>query len=80
MSTSMSGGPSRSRAKNRSNSRPGPEIAVVDIWRIDDGLIAEAWEIIESVAQAAANLAWWVGTQCQQAGAQSQVTTDRPMV
>ena len=37
----------------------GPEIAVVDIWRIDDGLIAEGWEIIEPVAQVAANLAWW---------------------
>jgi predicted SnoaL-like aldol condensation-catalyzing enzyme len=37
----------------------GPEIAVVDIWRIDDGLIAEAWEIIEPVARAAANLTWW---------------------
>ena len=37
----------------------GPEIAVVDIWRVDDGLIAEAWEIIEPVAQAAANLTWW---------------------
>ncbi|MFI6603875.1 nuclear transport factor 2 family protein [Nonomuraea sp. NPDC050536] len=36
-----------------------PGIAVVDIWRLDDGLIAEAWEIIEPVAQAAANLAWW---------------------
>ncbi|HTJ38106.1 MAG TPA: nuclear transport factor 2 family protein [Dactylosporangium sp.] len=39
---------------------PGPEIAVVDIWRIDgDGLIAEGWEIIEPIAQVAANLAWW---------------------
>lgn len=37
----------------------GPEIVVVDIWRIDDGLIAEGWEIIEPVAQAAANLEWW---------------------
>ncbi|MFD6663846.1 nuclear transport factor 2 family protein [Micromonospora chalcea] len=37
----------------------GPQIAVVDIWRIDDGLIAEGWEIIEPVAQAAANLEWW---------------------
>ena len=37
----------------------GPEIAVVDIWRIDGGLIAEAWEIIEPVAQVAANLRWW---------------------
>ncbi|WP_214317852.1 nuclear transport factor 2 family protein [Nonomuraea sediminis] len=36
-----------------------PGIAVVDIWRLDDGLIAEAWEIIEPVTQAAANLAWW---------------------
>ncbi|MEU8118480.1 nuclear transport factor 2 family protein [Spirillospora sp. NPDC049024] len=37
----------------------GPEIAVVDIWRVEDGLIAEAWEIIEPVARAAANLTWW---------------------
>ncbi len=41
----------------------GPEIAVVDIWRIDDGLIAEAWEIIEPVAQVAANLTWWEPAQ-----------------
>ncbi|KAB2374178.1 nuclear transport factor 2 family protein [Actinomadura montaniterrae] len=37
----------------------GPEIAVVDIWRVEGGLISEAWEIIEPVAQAAANLTWW---------------------
>ncbi|MEU1260135.1 nuclear transport factor 2 family protein [Streptomyces chartreusis] len=37
----------------------GPEIVVVDIWRIEDGLVAECWEIIEPVAQAAANLVWW---------------------
>ncbi|WP_433142909.1 nuclear transport factor 2 family protein [Actinomadura nitritigenes] len=37
----------------------GPEIAVVDIWRVDGGLIAEAWEIIEPTAHAAANLTWW---------------------
>jgi predicted SnoaL-like aldol condensation-catalyzing enzyme len=37
----------------------GPEIAVVDIWRIADGLIAEGWEIIEPVARVAANLVWW---------------------
>jgi predicted SnoaL-like aldol condensation-catalyzing enzyme len=37
----------------------GPEIAVVDIWRVQEGLIAEGWEIIEPVAQAAANLVWW---------------------
>ncbi len=36
-----------------------PGIAVVDIWRLDDGLIVEAWEIIEPVAQVAANLVWW---------------------
>jgi predicted SnoaL-like aldol condensation-catalyzing enzyme len=37
----------------------GPEITVADVWRIEDGLIAEAWEIIEPAAQAAAHLSWW---------------------
>ena len=37
----------------------GPEITVVDIMRFEDGLIAEAWEIIEPVAQAPANFGWW---------------------
>ncbi|NUP65938.1 MAG: nuclear transport factor 2 family protein [Nonomuraea sp.] len=37
----------------------GPEIVVVDLWRLDDGLIAEAWEIIEPTSQAAANFTWW---------------------
>lgn len=37
----------------------GPEIAVVDFWRIDDGLIVEGWEIIEPVAQAPVNMVWW---------------------
>ena len=37
----------------------GPEIVVVDIWRIDDGLVTECWEIIEPTAQASANLTWW---------------------
>ncbi|MEZ7125288.1 nuclear transport factor 2 family protein [Nonomuraea sp. AD125B] len=37
----------------------GPEITVVDVWRLDDGLIAEAWEIIEPASQAEANLTWW---------------------
>ena len=37
----------------------GPGIAVVDIWRLADGLIAEAWEIIEPVAHAPGNLLWW---------------------
>jgi predicted SnoaL-like aldol condensation-catalyzing enzyme len=36
-----------------------PGIAVVDIWRFDGEVIAEAWEIIEPVAQVAANLMWW---------------------
>ncbi|RLK25914.1 putative SnoaL-like aldol condensation-catalyzing enzyme [Micromonospora sp. M71_S20] len=37
----------------------GPEIVVVDVLRIADGFIAEAWEIIEPVAHAAANGRWW---------------------
>ncbi|MEU3167280.1 nuclear transport factor 2 family protein [Streptosporangium sp. NPDC006930] len=37
----------------------GPEITVVDIWRLNDGLITEAWEIIEPTSHAAANLKWW---------------------
>ena len=37
----------------------GPEVAVVDIWRMHEGLVAECWETIEPVAQAAANLVWW---------------------
>jgi predicted SnoaL-like aldol condensation-catalyzing enzyme len=37
----------------------GPQIVVVDIWRIHAGLIAEGWEIIEPVNQAATNLVWW---------------------
>ena len=37
----------------------GPEIAVVDIMRFEDGLIAEAWETIEPTAEAAAHLTWW---------------------
>lgn len=37
----------------------GPEIVVVDIWRLDGGRIAEAWEIIEPLSQAATNLTWW---------------------
>ncbi|GAA4079942.1 nuclear transport factor 2 family protein [Nonomuraea soli] len=37
----------------------GADIVVVDVWRLDDGLIAEAWEIIEPVAEADAHLSWW---------------------
>ncbi|RAO39720.1 hypothetical protein PSN13_00745 [Micromonospora saelicesensis] len=36
-----------------------PEIVVVDVLRIADGLIAEGWEVIEPAGQAAANGAWW---------------------
>ncbi|WP_352232180.1 nuclear transport factor 2 family protein [Micromonospora sp. NBRC 107095] len=38
---------------------PDVEIVVVDVLRIADGLIAEAWEVIEPAAHAAANGAWW---------------------
>ena len=41
----------------------GPQIAVVDIWRLDDGLMAEAWEIIEPLAQVSANQSWWEAAQ-----------------
>ncbi|TDD45110.1 nuclear transport factor 2 family protein [Kribbella antibiotica] len=37
----------------------GPAIVVVDILRIADGQIAEAWELIEPVAEAEAHLSWW---------------------
>ncbi|TDD72470.1 nuclear transport factor 2 family protein [Actinomadura darangshiensis] len=37
----------------------GPEVTVVDVLRVDDGMVAEIWEIIEPAAQAAANLKWW---------------------
>jgi predicted SnoaL-like aldol condensation-catalyzing enzyme len=42
-------------------STAGPEVVVVDILRIDNGLIAEIWEVIEPAAHAAANLQWWNG-------------------
>lgn len=37
----------------------GIEITVVDIWRVENGRIAEGWELIEPTAQAAANFTWW---------------------
>ncbi|WIM92792.1 nuclear transport factor 2 family protein [Actinoplanes oblitus] len=37
----------------------GPEITVVDRWRIQDGLIAEGWELIEPTAEVTMHLAWW---------------------
>ncbi|RKS79676.1 putative SnoaL-like aldol condensation-catalyzing enzyme [Actinomadura pelletieri DSM 43383] len=40
----------------------GPQVTVVDILRLDNDLIAEAWETIEPSAQAPANLEWWEPT------------------
>jgi len=37
----------------------GPGIAVVDILRIADHQITEAWELIEPVAEAESHLTWW---------------------
>ncbi len=37
----------------------GLEITGVDIWRFDNGLIVEGWEILEQPTQATANLLWW---------------------
>ncbi|WP_238432897.1 nuclear transport factor 2 family protein [Micromonospora tarensis] len=37
----------------------GPELVVVDVVRVAEGLIAEMWEIIEPAADTAANTAWW---------------------
>lgn len=39
------------------------EVVVVDIFRIEDDRIAEAWEIIEPVVEAAAHLRWWERAQ-----------------
>ncbi|NUP05565.1 MAG: SnoaL-like domain-containing protein [Polyangiaceae bacterium] len=37
----------------------GPEIVVVDIFRLEAGRIAEAWEVIEPAVDATANFKWW---------------------
>ncbi|WBB59592.1 nuclear transport factor 2 family protein [Streptomyces sp. WMMC500] len=37
----------------------GLEIACVEIFRFENGLLTEAWEILETEAQAATNLLWW---------------------
>ncbi|WP_185442131.1 nuclear transport factor 2 family protein [Kribbella qitaiheensis] len=37
----------------------GPEIVVVDILRFAAGLVVEAWETIEPMAEAASHLTWW---------------------
>lgn len=43
----------------RSLADGGPEIAGVDIWRVENGLIAEGWEILEPVHEAATHFLWW---------------------
>lgn len=40
----------------------GPTIAVVDIWRLDQGLVTEGWEIIEPTHEAANHQLWWEPT------------------
>ena len=42
----------------------GAEVSVVDIIRLDDGVVAEAWEIIEPVSRVVADAAWWNGEGC----------------
>jgi predicted SnoaL-like aldol condensation-catalyzing enzyme len=37
----------------------GPSIAVVDIIRIADNQISEAWELLEPLAEAGRHLSWW---------------------
>ncbi|XVU27198.1 nuclear transport factor 2 family protein [Actinoplanes sp. CA-054009] len=37
----------------------GAEIAVIEIWRLSGGLIAEGWELIEPLSHVPANLEWW---------------------
>lgn len=37
----------------------GPEITGVDIWRVEDGLIREAWETLETSTSAPANMKWY---------------------
>jgi predicted SnoaL-like aldol condensation-catalyzing enzyme len=46
---------SRRRLPDRDRS-----ITVVDVWRFERGLIAEAWEVIEPDAEGAAHFTWWV--------------------
>ena len=37
----------------------GPGITGMDLWRLEDGLVVEGWEIIEPEGDAPANFAWW---------------------
>jgi predicted SnoaL-like aldol condensation-catalyzing enzyme len=37
----------------------GPEVVVVDVLRVEGGLVTDIWEVIEPAAHAAGNLAWW---------------------
>ena len=40
----------------------GAEVQVVDVVRLDGGLITGIWEVIEPAGRAAANLSWWRGS------------------
>jgi len=42
----------------------GPGIAGVDVWRLEDGLIVEGWEVIETVADASDRWVWWKSSVC----------------
>ncbi|MFI5707680.1 nuclear transport factor 2 family protein [Kribbella sp. NPDC051620] len=37
----------------------GPSIAVIDILRVTDNQITEAWEVIEPLVEADSHLTWW---------------------
>lgn len=43
----------------RSLATGGPEVVGVDIWRVENGLIAEGWEILEPIGEAADHFVWW---------------------
>lgn len=43
----------------RSLATGGPEVVGVDIWRVENGLIAEGWEILEPMGEAADHFVWW---------------------
>jgi predicted SnoaL-like aldol condensation-catalyzing enzyme len=51
----------------RSLAPNGPRVAGVDIWRVEEGLIAEAWEILEPFAEAADHFVWWKSAPAQAA-------------
>ena len=41
----------------------GAAITGVDIWRFQDGLIVEGWEILEPATEAAAHMVWWKSSE-----------------